>query len=363
MINIGKYKICVYAISKNEEKFVERWCESIKEADKVYVLDTGSSDKTVELLLKHGVIVKEAKIDPWRFDVARNMAIDLIDDDMDICISLDLDEVLIPGWRELLENTWKEDTTRAKYTYNWKIENDKPIVSFLADKIHRRQGYRWIHPVHEVLQYENGLENYILIDNLIVNHYPDTEKSRGSYLPLLELSVKEEPLNDRNMHYLGREYMYYKRYNDCIETLTKHLKLKNATWKDERAASMRFIGRSYFNLGRVDEAKIWYDKAIQEAPYLRDGYVEKAILEFNNQAYLETINLLIQAKMIKDHLKTYTNEIFSWDYTIDNLLSVCYFNLGLLDESLYYINKALEYAPDNLMLQNNKDLIIEKISN
>ena len=40
-------KICVYAISKNEEKFVKRWTESMKEADEIYVLDTGSTDKTV----------------------------------------------------------------------------------------------------------------------------------------------------------------------------------------------------------------------------------------------------------------------------------------------------------------------------
>ena len=34
-------KICVYAISKNEEKFVSRWVNSMKEADEIYVLDTG----------------------------------------------------------------------------------------------------------------------------------------------------------------------------------------------------------------------------------------------------------------------------------------------------------------------------------
>ena len=41
-------KICVYAISKNEEKFVKRWYESMKEADGIYVLDTGSTDDSVE---------------------------------------------------------------------------------------------------------------------------------------------------------------------------------------------------------------------------------------------------------------------------------------------------------------------------
>lgn len=42
-------KIVVYAISKNEEKFVKRWVDSMKEADEIYVLDTGSTDNTVSL--------------------------------------------------------------------------------------------------------------------------------------------------------------------------------------------------------------------------------------------------------------------------------------------------------------------------
>ena len=70
---MNKYKICVYAISKNEEKFVSRWVKSLSEADEIYVLDTGSKDKTVKKLKKLGVHVKRKKIKPWRFDVARNM--------------------------------------------------------------------------------------------------------------------------------------------------------------------------------------------------------------------------------------------------------------------------------------------------
>ena len=54
---MNKYKICVYAIAKNEEQFVDRWYESVKNADKIYVLDTGSTDNTVQKLKSHGVIV------------------------------------------------------------------------------------------------------------------------------------------------------------------------------------------------------------------------------------------------------------------------------------------------------------------
>ena len=41
-------RICVYAIAKNEEQFVDRWMASMSEADWVCVLDTGSADRTVE---------------------------------------------------------------------------------------------------------------------------------------------------------------------------------------------------------------------------------------------------------------------------------------------------------------------------
>ena len=50
-------KVVVYAITKNESKFVERWYNSMKEADEIYVLDTGSSDNTVDLLKSMGVLI------------------------------------------------------------------------------------------------------------------------------------------------------------------------------------------------------------------------------------------------------------------------------------------------------------------
>lgn len=357
----NKYKICVYAICKNEEKFIDRWYNSVKEADKIFVLDTGSEDNSVELLKSRGVIVKSENINPWRFDTARNKSLDMVDDDADICVCIDLDEVFIPGWRKIIEDNWKEDTTRIRYTYNWLLdEENNPKVTFYYEKTHARHGYKWTHPVHEVLSYDGDKESIITIESLVVNHYPDSNKSRSSYLPLLEISVKECPDDDRNMHYLGREYMYYGRYQESIDTLQKHLNLKSATWKDERCASMRFIGRCYMNMNKYDEAKIWFDKAIIEAPYLRDPYVEKAFLEYRKNSWFDMIILLNKALTIKNHQKSYINEIFSWDYTIDNLLSVGYYNLGLYDISLFYIDRALKYDNSVELLINNREIIYKK---
>ena len=44
---MNKYKVIVYAICKNEEKYVDKWYDSVKEADKIFVLDTGSTDNTI----------------------------------------------------------------------------------------------------------------------------------------------------------------------------------------------------------------------------------------------------------------------------------------------------------------------------
>ena len=354
-------KIYVYAIAKNEEQFVTRWVNSMKEADGIYVLDTGSTDHTVEKLKEEGVHVTQEIIDPWRFDVARNKSLDLVPEDADVCVCTDLDEVFEKGWREKIEAAWKKDTTRARYNYNWSLDKDnKPIVNFYIEKMHCRHGYRWTHPVHEVLTYTQGQENYILIDGITVNHYPDPTKSRGSYLPLLELSVQEDPEDDRNTHYLGREYMYYGKWNESIDTLKKHLQLKKATWKDERAASMRFIGRCYKNLKDYENARIWYQKAIEEAPYLRDAYVEKALLEYSLENYKEVEKDCLKALQIRTHLKSYINETFSWDGTIYDLLSISCYYQGKYNYAIYFVDLALDYNPTDERLLNNKKIFQEK---
>ena len=354
---MNKYKICVYAISKNEEKFVDRWVKSMNEADKIFVLDTGSTDNTVQKLKSHDVDVKVEIIDPWRFDVARNKSLDMIPDDYDICVCTDLDEVFVSGWRKKLENIWNNNITRVAYNYNWLLdENNNPKVNFYIEKIHNRKDYKWSHPVHEILDYiGNNRENKIYTDEITLNHYPDSTKSRGSYLSLLELSVNEDPNDDRNMHYLGREYMYYGKWNEAIDTLINHLKLPKATWKDERCASMRFIARCYKNLNRYEEARMWLDKAINEAPYLRDPYIERALLEYADNNFKGVKEYCLKALEIDSHQKSYINEIFSWDHTIYDLLSLAYFYENDFENALICVDNAIKICTD----ENNKKRLID----
>ncbi|MBR1883419.1 MAG: glycosyltransferase [Clostridia bacterium] len=360
---MNKYKVCVYAISKNEEKFVDRWVDSMKEADYIVVLDTGSTDNTVKKLKKHKVKVKSKIFDDFRFDIARNESLKLIPKDTDICVCIDLDEVFENGWRKKLESVWDKDVSRVRYKYTWSFNEDGTEgVVFMADKIHRFGQFKWTHPVHEILTSITN-NNYKIVDEpkIWLKHYPDKTKSRGSYLRLLELSVKEDPEDDRNMHYLGREYMFYGMYDKCIETLTQHLSMKTATWKDERAASMRYIARCYIQKGNIQLAKNWLYSAIVEAPHLREAYIELATVLYNEENWYGTIYFINEALKITNRLNSYITDPKAWGSYPYDILSIAYYNLGKYDEAYTYTKIATEHSPNDIRIKNNLKYIEEKM--
>ncbi len=356
-----KHKITVYAITKNEEKNVKEWYQSMKEADEIIVLDTGSDDNTVKYLKECPKIkVYEQVIKPWRFDEARNLSLSYVSLDTDICVCTDLDERFNKGWAELVRKEWKEGVTRGRYLYNWSFDKyGKPGTTFYINKIHSRNDYIWKHPVHEVLSCLTK-EKEISIPNLVLNHYQDYSKARTSYLTLLELSVKEDPADDRNMHYLGREYMYYKEYDKAIDTLHKHLVLPSATWKDERCASMRYMAYCYFNKGYIEEAIMWNKEAIREAPYLREPYFDLGNLFYLIKDYVNSEYYLRKALQIKKISYTYINEEKAWNETIYDLLAFdCYQNKKY-SEAYKYIRKAIKINSDDERLRRNYEIIKEK---
>ena len=357
---MNKYKIYVYAICKNESKHIERWYESMSEADDIYVLDTGSTDGSQKILDKLGINYKEEKIIPWRFDTARNKSLEMVPLDADICVCTDIDEVFDKGWRNELEKIWNDKINAVKYRLNFSFdEYGTPATTLYISKIHSRNGFKWVHMIHEVLESNEVRE--VLSDKIVLNHYPDKTKSRSSYLGLLEQSIIDEPESDRNLHYLGREYMYHNEHLKCIETLHKHLNHKNSTWKEERAASMRYIARSYNGLQYLEEAKMWYIKAIEEAPLLREGYVELGYLYYSNDEFEEAYKILKEALTIKKRNNNYINEDFCWNSFIYDLLSISAFKLDKKEEALEYIKEAVNLDKNNIRLLQNLDAISDSI--
>ena len=359
---MNKYKICVYAICKNEEQFVDRWMNAVSEADIVVVTDTGSTDNTVEKLRERGAVVYSEHINPWRFDTARNLAMDHIPADIDICVSNDMDEVFEPGWRKKLENAWEPKHTRARYLFTWSYHTDgSPKKQFPMEKIHRRHGFRWTHPVHEILEYSGKDPDLtVWLPGIVLNHYPDTSKPRSQYLPLLELSAKENPADDRIAFWLGREYMYYKQHDKCIEELTRHLKLPSATWGEERSASMRFISKSHQSKGDMKQARIWLYKAIAECPHVREPYLYMARLGYLLNDWPLVFLMVVKGLAITEKTGSYLLESESWGYELYDLGAISCYRLELYEKSLQYALKACQIEPSNNRLKRNLELIKNK---
>lgn len=353
-------KIVVYAIAKNESSFVDRWMDSMSEADQVVVLDTGSDDGTAERLRARGARVAVEQIIPWRFDRARNRSLELVPEDTDVCVCTDLDEVFRPGWRSALEGVWTPETRQASYRYTWSFQPDgSEGVMFWQEKIHARRGFRWVHPVHEVLEWVGEGERgpMVSVQGIQLNHHPDPQKSRGQYLPLLELSVAEDPEDDRNLHYLGREYLYYGRWDDCIRTLTQHLSLPSAVWRDERAASMRYIARAHARKGERDEARDWYLRAAAEAPHLREPWTDLAMLLYEDQEWDGVLYATACALKIRERPRTYICEAEAWGSLPHDLRCQAYYHTGRLPQALEEARLALAAAPSDPRLAGNAALL------
>lgn len=351
-------KICVYAISKNESQFVERFCNSAKEADLVLIADTGSTDNTVELAKTHGATVYQICISPWRFDKARDAALALIPKDIDVCVSLDLDEVLEPGWREEIERVWQLGiTTRLRYGFDW-----GQGIKFQYEKIHSRHGYHWHHPCHEYPRADSRIrEVYAHTDKLLVTHHPDPTKSRGQYLDLLKLAVTEDPHCPRNAFYYARELTFYNRWNEAVTELNRYLNLPGATWPNERCYAYRLLGKSYENLGDRTKALNSYLEACNAAPVTREPWCDLAMYYYKLGDWQNCYKNAVNCLSITNREFVYTCDPEVWGYKAHDLAAVSAWNSDLQKEALYHSEQAVKLDPNNVRLQNNFNFIYKAV--
>lgn len=363
-----KNKICVYAICKNEEQFVESWLESMKEADYIVVLDTGSTDNTFELLKNDPRVYRAEQkvITPWRFDTARNEGMKLIPDDANILLSTDLDELLEPGWADVIRENWIDGYhIRGTYKYAWShTEDGQPGRIFYYDKLHDRNWY-WKAPVHELLHSEIYDDNDLaertldLFDRgVYLHHYADYSKPRSSYLPLLELRAKENPDDYYGKFYLSHEYCYRGHYEQSIEVLNDILDNYRDKYSNmEIAACYLFLGDNYRSLGDQDKAIYYYNRAITQEPSYREPYLLAAEVCNERKNYNIAIGYVLDAVKNSYRHFTWIERDTSWQEQVDDILAVAYAWLGNKERALDHAERAVSLNPHDERLQYNLDLI------
>ena len=86
-------KTAAYTLCYNEINRIDRWLEYTKDFDYRVVLDTGSNDGTYEVLKKvPNIILQQMRKEPFKFQYHRNYNLAMIPQDVDWCLSPDIDE-------------------------------------------------------------------------------------------------------------------------------------------------------------------------------------------------------------------------------------------------------------------------------
>ena len=214
-------------------------------------------------------------IEPWRFDVARNESMALIPDDTDWWLCIDIDELITtttikPLLEEVLGASSQPFNT-IYYLYNW--GNNR---IFWYDKCHKYGAPgKWVGAVHEGFQLDDQVVSAQL-NHLLVEHHPDPEKSRSSYLELLELRATENPDDIMSWVYLMLEYTYHEWWKKALEVCTNHL-IKWAALNVNSDLSkyiFYYTGKCYRKMQVYFAALSYLEMAAQQGSY--EARLEKA---------------------------------------------------------------------------------------
>lgn len=365
-------KVAVYAITKDELQFVDKWMKSMWEADYICILDTGSTDGTYEKLQEYQkknpekVILSQKIYKPWRFDTPRNDSMKLVPKDADFCICTDFDEILINDWSHILKEAWDDSINRLYYLYAWSHNsNGDPARVFWYDKCHSNDGtWSWEFPVHECLKCTKEIKGKNIDDKyVLLHHYPVSKASRGNYLSLLELRAEENPDDYYGLVYLAHEYMYAGKVEKCLEFSQNLIAKINLLNDDMNCVTdlYMFVGDAYARLGKLKEAEESYLWGIKRDKRFRDNYIQLSRLYINQKRYQESVDILQKCLQDSRRLYSWLERDNTWGYEIWDLLCLAYYNIGAKHASLDCAELAYLKNPADDRLKYNVEVIKKEL--
>jgi tetratricopeptide (TPR) repeat protein len=344
-------KIAIYAICLNEIAHIDRCLSSAVDADLISVADTGSSDGSVEAIAAHGARVYPIQISPWRFDDARNASLALLPTDIDLCLCLDIDVVLRPGWRGILEAAWSPGVNMVYYDQIFGRRADGGEIRFTDNRIHARHGLRWKAPCHEYLVFDRTEERSVRIVDVLIEHQPDLAKSRAQYLPLLALGAREAPHDGRASHYLARELRTAGHLAEAAAEFERYLGLEPSN-PEERSMSLRLLGMIRLTQGDPGAAIDRFRQAAREAPHLPGAWLDLACALYQVADWAPCLDACVRAIEAGEPTFEYGSGSESGAIPED-LASVSAWRLGRRTQAVDFARRAVARAPAVERLRSN----------
>lgn len=371
-------KFSVVLIAKNEEKTLPKLIASLSEFKKrdgeIILVDTGSTDSTVEVAKKLGCIVTEVgekfiiniddelgkkinekfivgndpliikeRIKIFNYSDARNFAASLAKNNfvaMPDCdeeyTKLDIDEI-----------NKKIDDGVKQFEYNFVYSHDQygnEAVKFIHSKFYDRRFLKWTGIIHEVLT--GDAKRHFFDEKVIkLEHWQNVSESRSKYLAGLALDCFLHPEKDRNSHYFARE-MYYKRmWKSAAKEFERHIEMNK--WQAERAQSMIYLGDCYLNLNKPEDALRQYQKACETGPARRLAWLRLADLKMKTKDFVRSI-AYAKASLEIPHSGFYSESMANYTHEPHYYLYVSYGWVGgKVKKAQEHNDIAIDYAPQH----------------
>lgn len=357
----GLATLSVCMIVKNEEHILSRCLGSIAcIADEINVVDTGSTDKTIEIAKEF-----DARIHHFTwcddFSKARNYAFETAT--MDYIMWLDADDYLTPEGQKKLAQ-FKSDLDKAdpnkptaySMIYDY-ITGEDSVFSFRRIRVIRKDGYKyeWVGAVHEYLTVDAEI---VSSDVHVITKPSRQEEGHGERnIKIYENKIKNnEELTQRDQYYYGRELFDHRCYAQCIEVLKVFLE-KGGGWIEDNIGAKRYIGHCYINLGNVAMAREYYYKTFDDDrpraeiccdlghSFLGEDRLQQAIYWYD---------LATKAEVPENDWGFRENQAWTWMPHIQ--LCVCYYRLGEMERAEEQNNKAKFYCPHNRYVKINEEV-------
>lgn len=253
--------ICLNMIVKNEEKVLPRLFRSLKDSIDYYVIvDTGSSDGTIELIKRemsaYG-IEGEVHERPWQnFGANRQQALELAvaANRAEWLLFIDADEEL--GYSD--PQFYEKLTPGVSYNIEKHHNGSRYTVPHLLNV--RAGSYRWEGPVHNYLvTLEGPKQRTLRKDVWIVYHAGEGAKSHGvtkeeKFLRdarILEEELEKQPNHPRNQFYLGQSYRDAGHLEKAELAYRKRVDMGG--WPEEVYVAQFEIGRIAVRLNKSGE--------------------------------------------------------------------------------------------------------------
>jgi tetratricopeptide (TPR) repeat protein len=260
---------------KSEEELLPRCLESIRVlVDEIIVVDTGSTDRTIEIAKSYGAQVYHH---PWEDDFSkhRNQSIGYASGDWIFIV--DADEEVVQ-WDRKLDTILQNKNVDSVYV---KVENiyGKGEGAAWHNSIRLFRNEKSIHYTGRVHNQLTGYRNAVHSKTVISHrgYCLDQVKEEEKYLrtkALLEREIEEDQDNPKFHHYLAVAYLGRHLYDKALEEAKRTLELAHSQSSDDVLYLWtRFVGAiCCINTNRLGEAESLCVAAIQNNPMHLDSF-------------------------------------------------------------------------------------------